>query len=99
MLNGWGKRGDDWEVQAAIQQELRRGLALTVTYSRHWWGNFLVTDNQSVSASDYSPFCITAPTNSLLPNGGGYPVCGLYDLNPNKFGVVNNLVTLASNYG
>jgi hypothetical protein len=35
-----------------------------------------------------------------LPGGGGYPVCGLYDVNPSKFSVVpNNLVTQASHYG
>ena len=34
-----------------------------------------------------------------LPGGGGYQVCGLYDVAPAKFGQVNNLVTRASNYG
>jgi hypothetical protein len=29
----------------------------------------------------------------------GQQICGLYDINPNKFGLVNNVVTLASNYG
>jgi hypothetical protein len=37
--------------------------------------------------------------DSRLPGGGGYPVCGLYDIVPAKFGVGNELVTRASNYG
>jgi hypothetical protein len=34
-----------------------------------------------------------------LPGGGGNQICGLYDINPAKFGQVNNLVTSADNYG
>jgi hypothetical protein len=34
-----------------------------------------------------------------LPGGGGYQVCGLYDVAPAKFGLVNNLITQASHYG
>jgi hypothetical protein len=35
----------------------------------------------------------------LLPNGGGYQVCNLADINGAKFGQVQNLVTLAEKYG
>ena len=49
-----------------------------------------------VTPADYDPFCITAPVDSRLPNGGGYQVCGLYDIKPEKFGQVNNVVTQAS---
>ena len=99
LLHGWGKRPFDWEMQAGVQHELRRGLSVTTTYTRHWWGNFLVTDNLRVSPSDYSPFCVTAPQDSRLPGGGGNQICGFYDINPNKFGQVDNFVTYAKNYG
>ena len=57
-----------------------------------------MTDNLEVAPGDFTPFCITAPADSRLPGGGGYQVCGLYDVVPQKFGRVNNLVTQASNY-
>jgi hypothetical protein len=34
-----------------------------------------------------------------LPGGGGYQVCGLYDVSPSKFGLAQNLVTRASQFG
>jgi hypothetical protein len=100
VLLGWGKRGYNWEVSSSVQHELRPGLSATVEYNRRWYGNQLVTNNQARTATDWSPYCVTAPTDSRLPNGGGYQVCdGLYDLNPNVFGRNNNLVTFAKNFG
>ena len=34
-----------------------------------------------------------------MPSGGGQQICGLYDITPTKFGLSNNLVTKASNFG
>ncbi|HWW84048.1 MAG TPA: carboxypeptidase regulatory-like domain-containing protein [Vicinamibacterales bacterium] len=99
LLSGWGKRPYDWETQVGVQHELTPGLSFNVTYTRHWWGNFLVTKNLLVSPSDYSSYCVTAPVDSRLPGGGGNQICGFYDINPNKFGQANNFVTYAKNYG
>jgi hypothetical protein len=99
FLHGWGKRPYDWEIQGGIQHELMTGLSVSATYVRHWWGNLLVTKNLPVSPSDYSSYCVTAPTDPRLPGGGGNQICGFMDINPNKFGQVNNFVTLASTYG
>ena len=63
------------------------------------YGNFTVTDNTLTGVNDYTRFSIPVPTDSRLPNGGGYTVGDLYNLNPDKVGQVNNLFTLASNYG
>jgi hypothetical protein len=99
-LVGWGKRGYNWQTSAAVQQELWPGVALNVGYFRTWFGNFRVTDNLLVTPADYSPFCITSPVDSRLPGGGGQQICGLYDIDPSKFGLVSNLVTAgAGKYG
>lgn len=99
-LTGWGKRPYDWEFSLGMQQELLPRVSLSVNYFRRLFGNFTVTDNLAVNASDFQAFSITAPTDSRLPNSGGYVVSGLYDLNPSKFGVAaNNYVTFADNYG
>ena len=53
-----------------------------------------------VAASDFSLFSITAPTDARLPNGGGYAISGLYDLNPSKFGVpAQNVNTFSDQFG
>jgi hypothetical protein len=43
------------------------------------------------------PFTITAPLDPRLPNGGG-KVITMYNLEPEKLGVVDNVVTVSDNY-
>jgi hypothetical protein len=74
-------------------------VALNVGYFWTSWKNFRATDNLLVTPSDYDPYCITAPVDARLPGGGGNQICGLYDITPTKFGLQNNLVTSASNFG
>jgi len=52
-----------------------------------------------VTPADYDPFCITAPVDQRLPSDvSGKKFCGS-DVKPEKFGLVNNLITQASHYG
>ena len=64
-----------------------------------WYGNFQVNDNTLVAPSDYSPYQVTAPNDSRLPNGGNYGITDLFDLNTNKVGQNQTITTSSSKYG
>ena len=74
-------------------------MGVEAVYFRRWYGNFSVTDNRAVGANDFSPFSVTAPSDPRLPGGGGDVVGGLFDLNPDKVGQVDNYTTFADNFG
>ncbi|MSO29784.1 MAG: TonB-dependent receptor [Acidobacteria bacterium] len=98
-IHGWGARDYNWDMVAEAQHQLSNEVSLTTGYYRNWYGNFRVTDNLSITPANHDPYCITAPADTRLPGGGGYQVCGLYNLGPARFGLVDNLVTQASNFG
>ena len=111
VLNGYGKRDFNWDFSAEVQHQIMNGVGITGGFYRNTGGYFRysfgspfssrqrITDNQLVTPADYDTFCITAPVDPRLPNGGGYQVCNLADIKPNKFGQVENVVQLAKNYG
>jgi len=71
-----------------------------VGYFRRIWGNFQVTDNLALSASDFDLFSLTAPRHPELPDGGGFTVDGLRNLKPSAFGrPAQDLNTLSDKYG
>jgi hypothetical protein len=99
VLRGFGKRNFNWQTSVSVQRELRSRMAINAGFFRTSWGNFAQTYNSLVTPADYDPYCITAPVDPRLPGGGGYQVCGLYDINPSRFGQVDNLVTQSSRFG
>ena len=99
VLEGWGNRAYMWHASLGIQHELRSGVALDVTYFRTWYGNHEARQNTLVTAADFDPFCVTAPSDARLPGGGGNEVCGLFDINPASFGQSRTLITSASDFG
>ena len=98
VLHGSG-REFNWDMSTEIQRQVSPTMSLSGGYYRNWFGNFRVTDNLAVAPSDFDQYCIAAPKDSRLPNGGGQQICGLYDVTPTKFGLSNNVVTKASNFG
>jgi hypothetical protein len=98
VLNGWHARPFNWQTSATVEHQLTARVAVMAGYSRTWYGNFTVTDNLSVEPADFDPYCITVPSDPRLPNGGSQ-ICGLYNIDPSKFGQVDNFVTFASNFG
>ena len=99
FAEGFAVRPFNWELSTGLQHQLRPGLAASISYYRRWFGNFLLTDNMAVAPSDYDPFCIMAPVDSRLPGGGGGAICGLYDINPAKLGLQDNVVRTSEFYG
>ena len=86
VLNGWNKRGYNLEYTIAAQHQLAARVSVSGGYFRRTYGNQVFTDDLRYDQSSYDgPFCITAPSDPLLPGGGNYPVCGLYDLKPSVF--------------
>jgi hypothetical protein len=96
FLTGWGSRPYLWKTSITLQQQLRPGFGINVGYFHTFNANITVTDNRAVSPSDFDPYCVTAPTDSRLGSVSGQQLCGLYDLNPSKFGRTDNLITLPS---
>ena len=113
VLSGWGRRDYNWDMSAEVQQELREGLSMSVGYYYNTGGYFSsgsgygtlgaskvrLTDNVLVTPDDYDPYCITAPMDPRLPGGGGHEICGLYDIKPDRFGQVENLITAVDHFG
>ncbi len=102
VVDGWQKRGNNWETSATIQHELRPGLSVTAAYFHRSYFNNLATVNTLADpsvASNYTSYCITVPVDPRLPGGGGNQICGLKDVIPALFGQVNNRVTFAKNLG
>jgi hypothetical protein len=99
-LNGWNARGSTMEWQLIGQHQLTREVSFTGGYYRRYLGNQLGVDNTLVTGADYTgPFCITAPLHADLPGGGGYPVCGLYDITSAARPLVQNNTTFARSFG
>jgi hypothetical protein len=99
VLHGFGVRPYDWTASVELQRELLQNVSVTAGYYWRRAFNFQATRNQLVTPSDYDPYCITAPVDRRLPDGGGYQVCGLYDIKPAQYGQVLNQVVRADQYG
>ena len=99
ILSGWGKRAYDWNLGFQVQQELMPRISVNVGYFRRVFGNFFVTDNRATQASHYDTFSIVAPSDTRLPQGGGYRIENLYNVTPTLSGIVDNYQTFADVYG
>ncbi len=97
-ITGSGNRGYNWQTAVTLQHELRPGIGLSAGYFHTSYSNFNVTDNLAVSPANYDAFCVTLPVDARLA-GSGQPLCGLYDLNPSRFGQVDNITTPMSDFG
>ena len=79
---GWGVRPSDWNIGVTLQQQIFTRASIEIAYSRRTFRGLTVSDNVLVQASDYQEYSLTAPHDSRLPDGGGYPITGLLDVSP-----------------
>jgi hypothetical protein len=86
LRRGFGHRESNWEFSAGVQHQLLQGVSVDVGYFRRIWQNFRVTDDLSLSPADFDTFSITVPSDSRLPDGGGYVLDGVLALKPEAFG-------------
>jgi len=100
IMNGWNVRPGDWQIGASVQQQLFARVSMEAGYFHRWLTHYTTTDNTALSIADYTPFTVTAPSDSRLPGGGGYVVDGLFNVTPAGFlrPAANN-VTFADNFG
>jgi hypothetical protein len=103
VLNGWFKRGYNWEYTVAAQHQLAPRVSVNGGWFRRSFGNQTFTDDLRFDKSSYDgPFCVNAPSDPNLTGGGGFQACNLYDLKPSVFALglpANNLVTFSKNFG
>ncbi|MGH9241740.1 MAG: carboxypeptidase regulatory-like domain-containing protein [Vicinamibacterales bacterium] len=83
IMEGWGVRPYNWEFSLGVQQEVLPRVSVSVAYFRRVNGNFWATDNEALSAADYTQYSATIPTDSRLPGSGGGTLTGLFDPNSN----------------
>src|SRR6185436_8664939 len=67
VLNGWGVRPSDWNLDVSLQQQIRGRSSVDVAYTRRWYHGFFVADNLALQPSDLTPFEIVAPADARLP--------------------------------
>jgi hypothetical protein len=99
VLEGWNTRNHDWQLGVTVQQQLVSQMAIEVSYSRRWWGNFFTTNNAALTAADWDQVTLSAPQNPMLPDGGGYPVTFLVRNARQAVGVSDPYYTRNQDFG
>jgi hypothetical protein len=99
VLTGWGTRNRDWQYGVSVQQQIAPQIAVEVSYNRRNWTNFFLTHNRALTPADYDEVTLTAPVDSRLPNGGGYPVTFLTRNTRSALGATDSYYTTSADYG
>ena len=101
IVQGWGVRPSNWEMQFSIQQQVAPRVSIYGGYSRRWFSNLTATQNTAVTNASFTSYCIGVPTAAAItglpmPNAGGQQ-CGYIDLVRPTTAL--NTISLASNFG
>ena len=77
VLSGWGVRPGDTRYSVTVQQEIVPRVSAEFSATHRSFHGFFVTDDLTRRGninSFYETYTLTAPQDSRLPDGGGYPV-------------------------
>ena len=69
-------------------------------YRRNTAGNHVSTDNVNIGPEHYSgPSCVKTPVDPRLPNGGGWDLCGIYQIRQEALSIATqNVQTFTKNH-
>ena len=98
-LTGWGVRENDWQWGLTVQQEIIPRVSVEVGYARRWFQGVTVTDNIVRFPNQYDTYTVTVPTDSRLPDGGGYPVTVYVPTAAAAAIPAQNLITFQTDFG
>jgi hypothetical protein len=98
-LKGWGVRENDWQWGVTVQQELLSRVSVEVGYARRWFRGVTVTDNTNRTPNQYDSYVVTAPSDSRLPGGGGYPIRIYQATNAALAVAASNYITFETDFG
>jgi hypothetical protein len=88
-------RPTNWEESVSVQHALFPRVSVTAGYYRRSFQHIQYTKNTLIDPiADYTAYTIVAPSSANLPGGGGQQIT-VYNLNPAKRGIVNNVLTFS----
>ena len=100
LISGWGVRPGDWQYGVSVQQELMPRVSAEIGYQNRWLTNFTWIDNALQAQTDFASFSVTAPNDPRLPEEArGKVISGLYNVNQNVASNIQEVTTLAGDYG
>jgi hypothetical protein len=88
-------RPTNWEESVSVQHALFPRVSITAGYYHRAFQHIQYTKNTLIDPiADYQAYTIVAPSNPNLPGGGSQQIT-VYNLNPAKRGIVNNVMTFS----
>jgi hypothetical protein len=97
ILNG--NRLYNWDMSVVLQRQILSRVSVSAGYYRKQFYNFTITENLLYEPFHYKEYCVNAPVDPRLPDGGGYQMCGLYDVAREVFGRGQSAIQLESMFG
>jgi hypothetical protein len=91
------RRDKNWTYEITGQHELFPRISIGAGYYRRHYFDLLYTDNLATTDADWTPFTFIGPADLRFPNGGKEAIT-LYNLSPDKVGILNNFVQNSNDF-